>query len=417
MTAVVSPAHHETLTTSRRSVVFALVGAGHVMSHIYILTLPPLFALIKSDLDVSFAALGLLVTMFHVATGVMQVPAGFLVDYFGARITLIAGMLLSAICMGAVGAVDAFWMMVVLTTLAGIGNSVFHPADYAILAAAVGKQHLGKAFSFHLLAGNLGFAIAPVMMVSLAVLWDWRTAVIAVGIAGVVVGLCMLAFGRDLRTGTEPGRTSNDRATGGMTSLTSPALLMMLGFFILTALASSGIQTFSVTALNTVYGTDLGVANTALTFFLASGFLGVAVGGFVADKLQRPVVVVAGAMAVCAACLAVVGWRALPTVALFAAMGVGGAVIGLMRPARDMMVNAIAPPGATGKAFGFVGTGLSVGGAVAPVAFGWLIDTGFAGWVFALCAGFILLSIITAVAVDRITRRDHPVDAEQVKSA
>jgi FSR family fosmidomycin resistance protein-like MFS transporter len=326
---------------------------------------------------------------------------------------LIAGMLLSATCMGAVGAVDTYWMMVVLMTMAGIGNSVFHPADYAILAAAVGKQHLGKAFGFHLMSGNLGFAVAPVMMVSLAVLWDWRTAIIVVGIAGVAVGLSMAAFGRDLHTGTAQ-RHGNDieaSSTSGASSLTSPPLLMMLAFFILLALANTGIQTFSVTTLNAVYGTELGVANTALTFFLASGFVGVAVGGFVADRLKRPVVVVVGAMVVCAVCLAVIGWQALPAVALFAAMGIGGAAIGLMRPARDMMVNAITPPGATGKAFGFVGTGLSIGGAVAPVAFGWLIDTGAASWVFMLCAGFIVLSIVAALAVDRMSRREEQMSA------
>ena len=89
MTASTSSAHKMTLSTSERTTVFALIGAGHTMSHMYILTLPPLFALIKVDLDISYAALGLLVTMFHVSTGLMQVPAGFLVDRFGARITLI----------------------------------------------------------------------------------------------------------------------------------------------------------------------------------------------------------------------------------------------------------------------------------------------------------------------------------------
>ena len=104
----------------------------------------------------------------------MQVPAGFLVDRFGTRITLTVGMLLCAASMAAVGAVDAYWVMVALTSVAGIGNSVFHPADYAILAASVDDRHLGKAFGFHLLAGNLGFAAAPVLMVALAALWDWQ---------------------------------------------------------------------------------------------------------------------------------------------------------------------------------------------------------------------------------------------------
>jgi len=404
------------LTRGERSTVFALVGAGHFMSHLYILSLPPLFALIKSDLNVSYAALGLLVTAFHVATGLSQVPAGFAVDKFGARGTLIFGMLLSAICMGAVGVVDTYVLMIVLTVGAGIGNSVFHPADYAILASTVDQRHVGKAFSFHLLAGNLGFAAAPVLMVTLAAWFDWRVAMMIVGAAGVSIGICMLAFGRNLRVAVAP--TSSSPADDDDTrsrSLLSPALLAMLGFFVLIALASSGIQTFSVTVLNKVYGVSLESANTALTVFLAAGFVGVATGGFLADRLRQPVIVVNFSMVTCAVALALVSAMSLPFAVLLLAMAIGGGAIGLMRPARDMMVNAIAPPGTTGKAFGFMGTGLSMGGAIAPVAFGWMIDVGAAHYVLGICAVLVLASVVTATAVHRmggLTRQALPDAAE-----
>lgn len=412
MTASTASAHKSTLSARERTTVFALVGAGHTMSHMYILALPPLFALIKADLGVSYAALGLLATMFHVATGAMQVPAGFLVDRFGARSMLIIGTLLCSISMAAVGAAEAYWLMVALTTAAGVGNSVFHPADYAILAASVDDKHLGKAFSFHLMAGNLGFAAAPVSMVALAALWDWRAAVIAIGALGVVVGVCMLLFGRNLRVGDlgsggcgNPRRVASKPSNGAHTpSLASPAMLVMLAFFVLIALATSGINTFSVTLLNTLFATDLGTANTALTIYLSAGFFGIAAGGVLADKLRRPAAVVIVSMLVAVLAISVVGAMALPAFALFAAMAIGGAATGVMRPARDMMVNAIAPSGATGKAFGFVGTGLSAGGAIAPVTFGWMIDIGAGAWVFALIVAFLLLGIVTAVVVEQMTR-------------
>lgn len=372
------------------------------MSHIYILALPPLFALIKAELDISYAALGLLVTMFHVATGSMQIPSGILVDRLGARVTLITGMLLCATCMGAVGLVEAYWAMVCLTTLAGIGNSVFHPADYAILAGAVNERHVGKAFSFHLLTGNLGFAAAPVMMAGLAAAFDWRTAVVVVGGMGVTVGVCMLLFGRNLHVagGRESGPASKAPASR---ALLSPPLVVMLGFFVLVALANSGIQTFSVTVLNAHFGVPLGTANAALTAYLSAGFVGIALGGVVADRLRRPVVVVVASMLVCALALAVVGALALPALVLVVAMAVSGTAVGVMRPARDMMVNAIAPPGATGKAFGFVGTGLSAGGAIAPVALGAMVDLGASAWVFALLVSFVLLGAAAAVVIDRMS--------------
>ena len=396
-------ANEHALTRGERTTVFALVGAGHFMSHVYILSLPPLFALIKSELEISYAALGLLVTAFHVATGFSQVPAGFAVDRFGARKTLLFGMFLSAVCMGSVGLVETYPLMIALTVIAGVGNSVFHPADYAILAGTVQKQHLGKAFGFHLLAGNLGFATAPVLMVALAAWFDWRTAMVIVGGAGVSIGLCMLLFGHNLRAAVAP-KPNVDAETRNSASptLLSPALLTMLGFFVLIALATAGIQTFSVTVLNKVYGVSLESANTALTIFLAAGFVGVATGGFVADRLREPVVVVNLSMFTCAVALALVSAVALPFAVLLLMMAIGGAAVGLMRPARDMMVNAIAPPGTTGKAFGFMGTGLSIGGAVAPVVFGWMIDIGVAHYVLGICAALTLAAVGTATAVHRL---------------
>ena len=400
------------LTPARRTVVFALVGAGHTMSHVFILTLPPLFALIKGDLDINYAALGLMVTMFHVATGAMQIPAGILVDRLGARVTLTGGMILSAACMGAIGAADSYWLMVVLAALAGVGNSVFHPADYAILAAAVHKRHVGKAFSFHLLTGNLGFAAAPVIMVTLAALWDWRIAVMTVGGAGMAVAATMILFGRDLHATPAPAAGEGESAGAtGTRALFSPALLAMLAFFITVAVANSGLQSFSVTLLNTEYGVDLGAANTALTLYLSAGFVGIAIGGIVADRLNHPVVLVVVTMLITAAGIAALTVRGVPWPVVLIAMALAGGAMGMMRPPRDMMVNAVAPPGSTGKAFGFMGTGLSVGGAVAPVAIGAMIDAGAASWVFAICVGFILAGAGTAILAECLGRSGPVVDS------
>jgi len=404
MTAETLPVPSRKLASAARITVFALVGLGHVMSHIYILALPPLFALIKSDLDIDYAALGLLVTVFHVATGLMQVPAGFLVDRIGARPTLVGGLVLCAAGIAGIGMVDGFWTMVILSTLAGVGNSVFHPADYAILAGTVEDRHLGKTFGFHLLAGNVGFAAAPLVMVSFAALWDWRGALIAVGAVGFTLAVAMLLFGGNLRSGVRLPRqapASGQEGNGIRTFLSMP-LVIMLGFFVLVAIANTGVQAFSVTILSTHYGMHIGTANTALTVYLSAGLGGIALGGWLADRLERPVTVVVISMLSCASCFVLLGVPALPVLVVLLSMGVAGAAVGAMRPARDLMVNAIAPPGETGKVFGFVGMGLSIGGAVAPVVLGAMIDIGATGWLFWLFAACILLSVTTALTIHRM---------------
>ena len=388
----------EELKSTKRWVVFSLVGMGHLVSHVYILALPPLFALIKADLEVSFAALGMLVTAFHIATGSMQIPAGWAVDAIGARKTLVSGLALAAASMALLGVADSYALMMLLVVLAGVGTSVFHQADYAILSTTVAEHHRGKAFCFHLLAVNLGFALAPILMVSLATAFSWRWALVAVGVFGLGVALCMILFGQGLKAAKSSGQQpSAQQDSSAPRSFLTPALWVMLVFFILISMVTAGIQSFAVSAFAARDGLSLELGNAALSAFLTASFIGVALGGIIADKLRSPVLVVAGAMVAGALALAAVAWLTTPIAVLITAMAIAGAAIGLMRPARDLMVNAITPPGMTGKAFGFVGTGLSVGGAIAPVTFGWLIDIGAPGHIFILSTLFLVLSVVAAL--------------------
>ncbi len=398
----------------RTARIFALVGAAHTMSHIYLLALPPMYPLLKAEFDVSYAALGLLVTLLNVATGFTQVPVGFLVDRVGARKVLIAGLTTIALCIGAIGFAASYWMVLPLMVLAGVGNSVFHPADYAILSASVDKEKRGRAFSFHLLTGNLGFMTAPSLMIGLAALWGWRGALIAVAALGLMVVLAIVLFGHVLQT-RPPDDAPEDAAKppsgdirSGVGTLISPPVVMMFLFFMLLAAASSGVQTFSVTALVDRHGVGLGAASAALTAFLAASFIGVAVGGYVADSLRRPLPLICAGLLMAAAMILLVGLVSLPVVLMVGVMAVAGFASGSIRPARDLMVSAVTPEGSTGKVFGFVSTGLNVGGAIAPVSLGLIIDMGAPLWVFYLLAGFFVLSVGAALVASRLASAQGP---------
>ena len=76
----------------RTAKVLVLVGTGHFFAHFYVIVLPPLFPLLRDELAVSYAALGLLLTMPSLATMMLQTPVGFLVDRFGARWPLVNGL-------------------------------------------------------------------------------------------------------------------------------------------------------------------------------------------------------------------------------------------------------------------------------------------------------------------------------------
>ena len=170
------------MALSRSTRVNLLIGNGHFLSHFYSLCMPPLFLAWQSAFNVTFAELGLAVALMSGATAICQTPLGFLVDRHGARRFLIGGALLMSLSIIAMGFATSFWQILALAPLSGIGNSVFHPCDYAILSGSVDKDRMGRAFALHTFSGNLGFAAAPPVMAVLMVSFGWRVSLMLVGL-------------------------------------------------------------------------------------------------------------------------------------------------------------------------------------------------------------------------------------------
>ncbi len=394
--------------------VLAFVGAGHFFSHFYGIVLPPLFPLLKADLGVSYAALGLLLTFASVATMIFQTPVGFLVDRFGARVPLVFGLGLMSVAVVGAGLAPGYGVLLVFMVLIGVGNSVFHPADYAILSARISPQRLGRAFSVHTFAGNIGWAVAPGIVVFLTALWDWRAALVAVGLCGLAMTLILVLQGRVLgtavgtraalkpRTPDEP-RTPTSQPAGWRLLLTAPMLLFFL-YMTMSSIATGGLHGFTVTALVNLHGAPLAAANGALTALLVAAAIGVLLGGLVADRARRHDLVIAVGLGLAAALLLVIGLTALPVLGVTLVMVLVGLARGATLPSRDMMVRSVAPEGAMGTVFGFVTTGFNVGGALAPVFFGWLIDQGRSELVFVMAAVALMLALAAALFGNRAAR-------------
>ena len=326
----------------RRNVqVLALVGSGHAVSHLYLLALPPLFPLLRDDLGASYAALGLLVTAFNIATGAAQIPAGFLVDRFGARRLLLLGLGIMGAAITALGFAPSYWLMLVLIALAGIGNSVFHPADYAILTASVDRGWLGRAFGIHTFAGNVGFVLAPATMIALTAWLGWRGALSAVGLVAFVVLGAMLFWRELLRDETRSadggGRKSDGSPAGTRFLLSVPILLLFL-FYMLAAMFTSGVHSFSVTALNGLWAIDLTLANVILSAFLIASALGILLGGMIADYTDRYVLLTVAVFGAAATLMLAVGLVPLPAIVLALLFVAIGLLQGSARTSRDMLV-------------------------------------------------------------------------------
>ncbi|MGD9615188.1 MAG: MFS transporter [Alphaproteobacteria bacterium] len=398
----------------REARVNALIGCGHFLSHYYQLCLPPLFIAWQREFDVSFAQLGLAVALMGGVSAVAQAPVGFLVDRYGARRFLIAGTALMTLSIAAMGLATSFWQIVALAMLSGLGNSVIHPADYAILSGSVEKSRLGKSFALHTFVGNIGFAAAPPVTAALMLLIGWRETLLLVGGVGAPVVLAIVLQSRILN---EQKREPGARSTGflaDMRQLLSKPILLFFGFFMVSSMAGAGIQSWLITVLHSTHGLTLEAASSGLTGYTVGAMCGILLGGWVADRTDRHLGFVVALTVAGSALLLWLNLVSMPQLAMIAVLFATGLLIGASRTPRDIMVKDAAPPGQIGKVFGFVSAGLALGGAIMPVPYGMLIDAGHADLLLVVVAALWLVSLFFAGSARSVRRRTEavPVPAE-----
>ena len=404
------------MALSRSTRVNILIGNGHFLSHFYVLFLPPIFLAWQSAFHVSFAELGMTIMLMSGTTALLQTPVGFLVDRHGARSFLIGGALLMSLSFAAMGLATSFWQILVLATLSGVGNSVIHPADYAILSGSVDKDRMGRSFALHTFSGNLGFSAGPPVAAFLMALVGWRGALLIVGLLGVPVVLSIVLQSRILRDQVREVAQGAVKMSG-RDLLTSRTMILFFMFFMLGAMGSGGVQSWLVTVLHTYKGIDLPVAATALTAYMLGSTTGVLVGGWFADTFKRHILPFVTGLTILSALLMVgVDALGLPMAAIIAMTFLSGLALGASRTPRDVMVKDAAPPGQIGKVFGFVSAGLPLGSAITPVPFGMLIDRGHPELVLILVAVILLLSLFCAGSA-RVSARAEEEEAVAVQPA
>jgi FSR family fosmidomycin resistance protein-like MFS transporter len=355
--------------------VIGLIGTGHAFSHFFQLVLAPLFPMMKADLGVSYEALGVTIAVFYTVSAIFQVFAGFAVDRFGARPVLFGGM---ALCIA--GALIAgfsrnYEMLLVASVVGGLGNSVFHPSDFAILNARVNAARLGYAFSWHGVAGFMGYAAAPAFSVGVATLWGWQAAPIVAGMIGLAMLAGAFVMREDLRA--DPVPRTGAAGTGlsaDLQVLFSMPVLMCFGYFVLVSVAFIAMQAFGVSTLVPLFNMPVTVASAALSMYLLASAVGVFTGGFVSSRFTRHNVVASVGVAVAAALILVLVLVPVPVAAVPVLLALTGFASGVTNPSRDLIVRQTTPPGSTGKVYGFVYSGIDVGSMIFPVIFGWMLD-------------------------------------------
>ena len=399
------PSPPDAATRGRDLRTISLVGLAHGTSHFFHMLLPPLFPVFKESFGLSYAELGLLVTLFFVISGIGQALAGFLVDRVGARPVLFAALGCFAASAASGALAQGYGGLLLAAALAGLGNSPFHPIDFTILNQRVSQARLGHAYAVHGISGNLGWAVAPLVLLGITGLsgsWRWALAACALwALAVLVLMLWQQDWVDDRSAARRLARQGSDAASAepALAFLRLPSVWLCFSFFFFSTCALAAVLSFAGPALQKMYGMPLELASFVVTGYMVCGVAGLMLGGFLAARAERLERMIGFCLAGSAVLLALVGSGWLPGGVALGVAALAGLGTGLAGPSRDMLIKRASPPGATGRVYGTVYSGLDLGFALSAPVFGAVLDGGHPGGVFfgaalALALGVSCASLI-----------------------
>lgn len=361
--------------------VIGMIGLAHSVSHFGQLLLPPLFPWLKTAFGVGYAELGALMTVFFVMSCAVQALSGFAVDRHGALPVLFIGLVLIGVSVLGMAVSQTYWQLTLCAALAGAGNGVFHPVDFTLMNRLVSEHRLGHAYSVHGISGTIGWAIAPVLVVPLAMAGSWRTALVCA--AGVVFAITVAVWIHRARLTPPPLPSRHRAARAGATPpqaehalafLRIPAVWVCFVFFLFYSGSMSGVQSFAPEAARQLHGIAAGTAAACITIYMVCAGCGMVLGGFLVQDPARCERIIAAGMGLAALAALALALAPLSTVMVPVLFGVMGFLVGTAGPSRDLIVKQAAPENATGRVYGVVYSGLDTGMALAPLLYGFLLD-------------------------------------------
>jgi len=406
-TAAVADFADPPLSAPQQTRVVAVVSIAHGLSHFMHLIVPPVFPLLMSEFSLSYSELGLLMTVFFVVSGIVQAASGFAVDRYGPLPVLIASIALFAVSTLFIASANSYWMLMFGCAIAGAGNAPFHPVDYCILNARIEGKRLPRSYAVHGVAGSLGWAVAPLVLVGVSSVANWRIGMLTAGLICLAI-MALVWWAREelrvspiRRTSAAGKGEASDVSQSALGFMKLPGMWISFVYFFGTAFAIGGVQTFGPESAAQLH--DLPAAQVALlvSVYMVGSAFGALVGGYTMGDVRYAERIVSVSLIVALSVALSIGYLATPIWMSSALFGMMGFAAGIGTPARDLLIKRAAPPGATGRIYGVIYSGLDVGVAVAPALFGFMMD---ARWPTGVWVGVALAYVLMIVCANMLAR-------------
>jgi len=371
-----------------------LITIGHGLTHWYPATFYLLLPLIGAELGLSYSQIGLIMTCQYIASAVANVPGGVLVDTVGRKGLLMA---VSLFWVGfpylLISFTHSFSMLLLCVALVGFGNSLWHPTAIPTLGRRY-PERKGLVLSVHGMGGNVGDAIAPVVVGTALAAFSWREVVVINVAPGLVVAVLMLVFLGSIRLGVKKVQAETQSLgdyLGGLRALLRNRSLVLLS-------TGSAFRTMTQTALLTflpVYlANDMGYSpawvGACLFLLQAAGFAASPVAGYLSDRMGRKHILV-GSMLSSGAVLALMAFAGGSP--LFVALvAVLGFFLYATRPVIQAWLLETTPKNMGGSSIGVLFGAQALGGSLGPLAGGMVADQYGLLATFYLLAGMIVFA-------------------------
>jgi MFS family permease len=378
-----------------------LITIGHSLTHWYPATFYLLLPLIGSELGLTYSQIGLVITCQYIAAAVANVPGGVLVDTIGRKGLLMA---VSLFWVGfpylLIGFSEGYLMLLVCVALVGFGNSLWHPTAIPTLGQRY-PERKGLVLSLHGMGGNVGDAVAPVVVGAALAVFTWREVVVMNVLPGLVVAMLMFAFLGTLKLGSRKTESQSlAQYLAGLRELfRSRALILLSTGSTFRSMTQTGLLTFLPVYLAHDMGYSPVWVGACLFALQAAGFAAAPIAGHLSDRMGRKNIAISSmaSTAVVLVAMALSG-GSLFFVALVAVLGF---FLYALRPVIQAWMLETTPKNMGGSSIGILFGAQALGAAVGPLLAGMVADRHGLLATFYFLAGTIVVANLFVLFIPR----------------